>query len=110
MARFYDGQPVVCVWTPEQWDPVLLGFERYKPVLGARYVILASRGRVECGLGHVPDAVSLVEFGPAIIFNEEGFAPVTDGQVRGMIERATKLPGKGDDDQWIVDDKERQDA
>ena len=58
-------------------------------------MILASRGRVEVGIGrHINDSVALREHGPAILYNEQGFAPITDEQVRGIIEEATRVPNR----------------
>lgn len=100
MAKFYVGQPVVCVWSAEQWAEHTA--QTPIPKQGARYVV----SRVGTGYsyrgvvlvingyqyGNPYDAVALVGFDQGIAWREAGFAPITENQVQAIIAMATDVP------------------
>ncbi len=87
MARFYNGQPVVCVRGLDFWlrnnAQVVAG--HMIPKLGNKYVV---------GEYHVAllNYMNLCGLCTDHWYSEEGFAPITEDQVRGIIEEATRIP------------------
>lgn len=111
MARFYVGQPVVCVWGPERWtnpDP------RYdprhvKPVKGQKYHVT----------GYCPDFPAVYHYcslrelsSPHRVhwYSEDGFEPITENQVQAIIAVATDITFDGDVGREMQPQKENEDA
>lgn len=86
MSRFYDGQPVVCVWEREKWGPELFEFV---PTLGQRCVVVQSRPNPVC-ISRID--VELRESRPRVWYDERGFEPITENQVRALEAIATDVP------------------
>lgn len=89
MARFYVGQPVVCVKEPEWWHSNL--HRRFVPTKNQKYYV------TKTGLGLKPDgewhpAVGLRGFPIFVAFHEDGFEPITENQVQAIIAIATDVP------------------
>src|SRR5262249_48956152 len=84
--RFYRGQPVVCIWSREQWEPVHPRLVPYIPVKGRQYVISDIQTH--------PDGMVLVwvTATPGVWYDQDGFAPVTDGTVRDIMRKALDNP------------------
>lgn len=84
MARFYVGQPVVCVRPSEEWDGEDYVPRDQYPTLGHRYTV---DGYLS---GHVSrygtTYMKLRELNPLYWYDEAGFAPITGEQVRVIIE------------------------
>ncbi len=98
MARFYVGQPVVCVWGPEMFQDMTRDFARYReiakmPVKGHKYHV-----DLNC-----PNAIGTFDivmvreidttncFGGPYGWNENAFAPITKDEVDTMIKLAKRV-------------------
>lgn len=89
VSRFYVGQPVTCVWTPERWRQHGICDERCViPVLGKRYVV-ASISQHPYGLPLW--GVGLQGMNPFSRYIERGFEPITENQVQAIIAMATDI-------------------
>lgn len=89
MARFYAGQPVVCIKNIDWWQPTPPVSPEDLPQLGRHYTVWYYGS---------PPIIS--KFGEHMMlreltnlsYSEDGFAPITDEQVRGIIEEAHRVP------------------
>ena len=89
MSRFYVGQPVVCLFTSEEW-----GFSDWQaiwkekppiPVKGQKYYVSAITGLDGTGgFGDKQPAIKLSGFG-SWAYLERAFAPITDTLVKEII-------------------------
>lgn len=88
MSTFYNGQPVVCVRPREWWTKfgVEAGFENCIPTLNARYIVRTTHYHPASG----DEGIRTMELGCAVC-DVRGFAPITDKQVRDIIEEAHKM-------------------
>jgi hypothetical protein len=92
MAKFYDGQPIVCVWDAEQWGPIYPGSTI--PRKGGRFTAGPTISEEELRLIYcnpTPGArVCIREYGTC--WNERGFEPVTENRVRALEAISTDMP------------------
>lgn len=94
MAKFYVGQPVVCVKPSEWWGNRIQPSAR--PKQGGRYTV----NRVGTGYRHDNDAmegepfdaVGILELPHELAYDENAFAPITENQVQAIIAMVTDLP------------------
>lgn len=94
--RFYDGQPVACVWGPENFAE--LARSRGCPnggtwrgqfaEKGSRYVVLAT---VNDPWGYGWLGVVLSEI-PDVAYAQEGFVPITEEKVNEILREALRPP------------------
>lgn len=83
MARFYIGQPVVCVWPREKWLENGLNPRCPIPVLGAKYHVNAYDK-------DFTEYLSVKELGN-FWYIEVAFAPITENQVQAIIAMGTDI-------------------
>ena len=91
MARFYVGQPVVCVWEPERW---LEGVPIMFILMGIAIPRMGSRYRVSEYCPETGHHVRVSEMPPNhdAWYCEDGFEPLTENQVQAIIAQATDVP------------------
>lgn len=86
--RFYDGQPVVCVWDVQEWEK--WGFAQAgmpRPVKGVVYTVTHS----------VPEPIHGLLWGVVLAgyrpfaYLEMGFEPVTENRVQAIIAQAMDI-------------------
>ena len=107
--RFYNGQPVVCINDNFSWARRMYPFtDIVYPVRGQRYVV---RGYVNITVSHRANAPALLVVGitnPRVRyvngemheagFAEHRFAPITEEQVKSIIEEAHCVPATEKED------------
>jgi hypothetical protein len=110
MARFYVGQPVTCIGTFDHMRSAAqrCGLQFDYPVKGQRYTV----GGYNSGdhrLLHVAE-IPLRQGRHDVYWGETQFAPITDEQVRDIIEEAHKMGPWTGGVHWDEKTKEEQDA
>lgn len=93
MARFYVGQPVVSIWSKEQWIAgARFEFECFGcaiPDKNVRYTVI-EYCRDQGADNHIH--VSELSDPWRTWYSETGFAPITDEQVKDIISTAIDIP------------------
>lgn len=88
--RFYDGQPVVCVWNKNEWKDIA-AWPAGQPVpkKGHRYTVDRSYAHpfYDSLFG-----VTLREIQESWAYNQDGFAPVTEKTVEEIRREAMRPP------------------
>jgi hypothetical protein len=95
MARFYQGQPIVCVWTEEEWlnrlsqsgRLYLMSLGIHIPVKGQRYTAdrYATEQPMNLSLVEIPDE-------PRPFYIEDGFEPATDISELQKLQTSRPVP------------------
>lgn len=94
MARFYVGQPVVCLWERRRWlvGVLIEDLGAALPEKGARYTV-SGYGPPLRGFEYVTIAeLPSHHRGEPVSYQEDGFAPITEDRVRAIVEEAHRAP------------------
>jgi hypothetical protein len=82
MPKFYEGQPIVCIWDRAKWLSRNCGYNPYTvPVLGKVY-----RVGEYYGLYPVPLHIYVQELPSDTVYSEDGFEPLTKNLVQDLLQ------------------------